>query len=253
MKKLLVILCLYSSLFGVEFKKAEEITYEKLLEIGRQTGTTDYVCYLQKIFSQMKVGTLLEFGYGYATKYFLDECTKVISVEFVTHGCGPDGIKGFLQLFKDRPNWIPVAYFTGYVGDTSWAPYKYFGTDKVYKAISYQCATEQNYALIDGSYLNELKEFITNFAKSNKIDVAVVNTTAFIRGDLVQLLFDKVPIILAHNTYARKLGKKEDVYGYSRVKTPDNYEEIYLSEGSGSTIWINKSEKFKPLIDQFLK
>jgi hypothetical protein len=244
-KTLLFLLCICVRVHG--------ITYDQLVEIGRQTGATDYVPHFRKIFDQMKVKTMLEFGYGLSTEYFLEKCTKVFSVEFVTHGCGPEGVKNYLQLFSDKSNWIPITYFTGYHGDTNWAPFKYFGTDKIYKAISYHCATSQNYALIDPTYLNELHEFISNLAKSNKIDVALVNTTAFIRGDLVQLLFGKAPIIIGHCTYARALGQKDDVYGYSRVKTPDNYEEIYLSEGSGSTIWISKAEKYQPLIELFKK
>lgn len=242
-KILFSMLAVYSSCFALDFRNAEEITYEKLV------AQTDYLPYFHEIFNQMKVNTLLEFGYGLSTKYFLDECKKVISVEFVTHGCGPEGIKEVLGLFKEKSNWIPIAYFTGYHGDTSWAPYKYVGTDKIYKAISYHCSTHQNYALVDNSYLNELKEFINNLAKSNKIDVVLVNTTAYIRGDLVRLLFDKVSIICAQNTKCRAVGEKNDVYGYSRVVTPDNYEEIYSDKGGGTTLWIKKEDKFKELID----
>ncbi|HSX04012.1 MAG TPA: hypothetical protein VLG76_04725, partial [Rhabdochlamydiaceae bacterium] len=60
-------------------------------------------------------------------------------------------------------------------------------------------------------------------------------------------LFDKVPIICAQDTRCRDIGEKNDVYGYSRLVTPDNYEEIYFDHGSGTTVWIKQEEKYKTL------
>jgi hypothetical protein len=186
---------------------------------------------------------------GYSTKYFLDHCNKVISVEFVTPGCGPDWFKKTLTLYRDDySNWIPIAFFTGHQTDVNWAPYKYFGSESVYKAASYQSATHKNYALIDDFYLKEMDAFISRLTQSHNIDVAFVDAGIYLRGDLVQLLFGKVPVILAHDTNVRMPGGN-DVYGYSRVVTPEEYEEIFIEIGPGTTVWVVKNEKFKNLIE----
>lgn len=225
--------------------RVEEITYDWLVDYGKLTTQTDHVQIFHKIFHSIKVKTLLEFGMSYGTKYFLDSCNKVISVEFVTNGCGPDWMKKCMALFQGYSNWIPIAYFSSWPGDMSWAPYRYIGSDKVYKAASYQNATMKHYALIDDLYLIELNAFLSNLSKSNTIDVAFIDCFgAYIRGDLVQLLFRKVPVILAHGCN-RTLGIKDDVFGYSRIEAPEEYEEIYLPYGQGTTIWILKNEKYE--------
>jgi hypothetical protein len=205
----------------------------------------DHPALFNEIFKEMKVRDFLQFGVDDSTKYFLDSCNKVFSVEFVTNGCGPDGIKRCLDLYRKYSNWVPIVYFTGYSGETNWAPYKYLGSEAIYKAISYHCATHKHYASIDDLYLHELKSFIGNLARYHKIDIAYVGTTAYIHGDLVQILFDKVPVIVANNTGCRTGG--DDLYGYSRVATPDDYEEIAFD---GVTVWVKQKEELQALAER---
>jgi hypothetical protein len=251
-KALFSTLCLASSLSSafVEantlISNADDITYEWLTDAGNPNSYADHVPHFNKLFKEHKVRTLFEFGVGFETKYFLDSCDKVISVEFVTNGYGPEWIKSCLNLYQNFSNWVPIVYFTGYQDSMKWAPYKYAGSDSVYTATSYQCATHRNYALVDDFYLKELNSFISRLAKSNRIDVAFVHPPINLRGDLVQLLFDKVPIILANGTSTTR-NTPNDVYGYSRIKTPDNYEEISLPNGHGTTIWIEKKDQFQSL------
>jgi len=47
--------------------------------------------------------------------------------------------------------------------------------------------------------------------------------------------------------------ESNDVYGYSRLKIPDNYEEIFFSTGQGTTAWILKKEEYQGLIDELTK
>ena len=108
--------------------KASDITYEYLVETGNQTGYCDHIAHIRKIFENYKVKVFFEFGLGYSTKYFLDSCTKVISVEFITPGDHPDWMKHCLDLYKDYSNWVPVSYLSNYSGDFSWAPYKFFSS-----------------------------------------------------------------------------------------------------------------------------
>jgi hypothetical protein len=246
-------LCLQSQLFGEErqvITKADQITYEWLVNQGNLAAYSDHVVHFKKIFELLKVKTFLEFGLGFSTKYFLDQSQKVISVEFVTNGYGPAWLKDCLNLYRDCSNWIPIAFFSGYQGDMSWAPYKYVGSESVYKAASHQCSQHNSYAAIDGFYLKELDSFIENLFKCHNITVAFVDPGFYLRGDLVQLLFGKSSVIVAHDTRVRAEKIKDDVYGYTNIVTPDNYEEIFLSHGQGTTVWVLKTDQTKKFIEQ---
>lgn len=255
MKKwfLLLLTASFLNAEDLRFNAAEEITYEALINGNDPRGGTSHVICFKEIFHTLKIKTLLEFGMGYSTKYFLDSCKKVISVEIITHGYGPDRMKQFIGFYKSYSNWTPIAYFSGFQGDMSWASYKYMGSDAVYKAASYQCATWLHYDQIDSFYLKELNEFTGNLTKYNKVEAALIEPTLFLRGDLVQILFDKVPVIIAHNTVSRAQGK-EGPFGYVRVKTPENYQEIYIptyqgADMIGTTVWILKKPEYQSLIE----
>lgn len=233
---------------------ADEITYNWLVQGAVQAHDTQHILLFKKLFEVTKVKALLEFGLGYPTKYFLDHCNKVISVDIITHGYGPGIMQKFLKIYADYSNWIPIAFFSGYIGwDYSWAPYKHLGSESVYKATSYQHASHKDYAKIDDFYLVELNAFITSLLKYNKVDVAFVGHAIFLRGDIVQLFFDKIPIIIAHNSDKRNEMDLDDIYGLSRVVAPDNYEEIFFPTEGGTTAWIIKKEKYAGLIDAFKK
>lgn len=231
--------------------KADEVSYPWLTQAAVKDHDTDHVQLFKKLFELRKVRTLLEFGLGYSTKFFLDHCSKVISVDIITYGYGPEIMQKFLHVYSDYSNWIPIAFFSGYRGwDYSWAPYKHLGSESLYKATSYQHAHRKDYTKIDDFYLVELNAFISNLLKYNKPDVVFIGHAIILRGDFVQLLFDKVPLIIAHNTLNRKLGIAEDLYGLNRVITPENYEEIYFGLQGGTTIWIQKKETFQELTDK---
>lgn len=228
--------------------KADDITYDFLVQTGIETGYCDHIAHIRKILENHKVKTLLEFGLGYSTKYFLDNCTKVISVEFVTGGLRPDWMKLCLELYKGYSNWVPVAYFSSYSADFGWAPYKYFATAKLYEA-------EKSYAATlippsDDSYLAEMKTFIGNLTKFNKIDLALVDPTILNRGAVVQLLFEKAPIILAHDCGSSTSSASSDIYGYRRITPPENYETIYIPKGIGTLLWIKKTAETAELIEK---
>ena len=210
---------------------------------------TDEAKHYKTLFTNSRIRGVLEFGLGSHTRDLLNSCNKVISVEFVTHGYGPGAMKQCLADYNSFSNWIPIVFFSGYQGDITWAPYKYSGSEAVYKAASYQSSTHKNYAYVDDFYLLELNAFMVNLLKCHKLDLAVIDGAFVLRGDLVQLLFQKVPMILAINTKAREIDEHNDVYGYWRVITPDNYEEIYFADYE-TTIWVIKNEKFQDLIQK---
>lgn len=223
---------------------AKEVNYEWLAEnVGPSIVAT------KKIFDMVKPKIALEFGIGLTTKFFIDSCTKVLSVEFVTNGCGPDAIRKYISFYQGLSNWIPISYFSGWPGDMNWAPYRYLGSDKVYKAASYGNATGKSYADVDNLYQVELKVFLTNLAKSNRIDIAFINTLAAypIRGDIIQILFGKAPLI-----FALECDRSNPMvsYGYATVKTPDDYDEIFFPNSGGLTLWIQKGDKYAAIAEE---
>ena len=198
----------------------------------------------------MKIKTILEFGQNVGTKYFIDKCNKVIGVDFISHGYGPGSFQSYMALYAECPNWIPIVYFTGYQGSFPyWAPYKYLASEHVYKACSYQDVTHKSYAHIDNFYRVELDAFIKNLAKCHKIDLAFVHPVLYLRSDLVELLFSRVGIIVAYDTNSRYSGQGDDKFGYTRLQVPEDYDELFLKGGNGTTVWISKQEKYQKLAD----
>ena len=84
--------------------------------------------------------------------------------------------------------------------------------------------------------------------KSNKIDVGFVDAGVCIRGDLVQTLFNKVPVITAHDIAPKEIRHLDDVYGYGRIRVPENYIEIYIPFGMGTAFWVKNEAKYFELI-----
>lgn len=212
----------------------EEITYESLMEFAH-TGYTDHIPHWRRLFNTTKVRGFLECGCGYSTAYFLDNSDLVISIEYIDNGYSPEWYQKCLTLYSDRTNWIPMTYNEN------------LRSNSFNNACAYQCATHEDYALIDAAYLKELyKHFKTQMEMAHTlgsdIDVAFVDPGVYIRGDMVKLLLShKIPIIAAHDT-ASDHGTDElrNLYGWNKVFTPQDYVKIYIPIGQGTTFWINE-------------
>lgn len=237
LKKFILFLCLTASLFAKSghCSDCNVITYEWLMDCAEKTAYTDHIPHFRRLFNTMKIHGLLECGCGYSTKYFLDNCDKVISIEFMTPGTGDLWYKECLDLYKNCKNWVPLAYNADHKSES------------FNKACGYQCATHKDYALIDSRYINELYQYFKNLINDSReeghpIEVAFVDPGVYTRGDMVKVLLAlKVPIVLAHDT-ATDVGSdvSEGLYGWFKVKTPMDYEKIYIPWGQGTTFWIKK-------------
>lgn len=214
------------------------------LALGSANAQNAVEPYIKGIFEQMKVKTTLEFGLSPHTQYFLESSNKVISIEFITHGYGPDNLKAHIEKNRSYSNWIPIAFFSGYHGDVNWAPYRYYGSESVYKATSHICSTHQSFASIDDFYITEINSFVANLKKCYKIDVAHVGGCVLLRGDVVQILFGKVPVIIGANT--RNTGA--DYFGYWTMTPSQDYEEIYFPQAD-STVWVSKKQDYQNLAE----
>lgn len=209
------------------------ITYEWLCDLGTRTGYTDHIPHWRRLFNTMKVRGFLECGLGYSTSYFLKNADKVISIEYITPDCGDKWYKECLNLFKDHENWIPLLYNAE------------LRSNSFNNACAYQCYMHQDYALIDSIYIKELVQHFKSLIKkaeeeNYEIDVAFVDPGIYIRGDMVNLLLDlQIPIVVSHHTEMDNGTEKGNLYGWNKVKTPENYVKIYIPFGKGTTFWIS--------------
>ncbi|MBS0627733.1 MAG: hypothetical protein JSS09_05935 [Verrucomicrobia bacterium] len=166
----------------------------------------------------------------------MDNCERVVSIEFMNPGTSDLWFKECLKLYKDCTNWIPLAYNAD-LKDTSFN-----------EACAYACSVHKDYALIDPSYLDSLDQYFKNqIARASQegqdIDVAFVDAGVYTRGDMVKvLLANNIPIVVAHDT-ACDYGSDVDegYYAWFTVKTPTDYEKIYIPFGQGTTFWISKN------------
>ncbi len=211
----LIALLPFGALAAVE---AEDLTYEQLVD----SSYTDHVQHFQKLFRYAKVRSLLEFGVGYGTKYFLDNCKEVTSCEILFPKQKADWFEQTKFLFRGYKNWTPLLK----------------RVSKSFKSADKIARQEQkNPALQDAAYLTELKKICDDLFRKNSYDVAFVDPGFHMRGDLVNELFDRAAIIVAHDTNA-----PFEVYGWDRVETPVHYQKIVFKEGSGVTFWIRKDK-----------
>jgi hypothetical protein len=183
---------------------------------------TDHVQHFQKLFHKFKINAFLEFGLGHGSKYFLDHCQHVTSCEIVLPDQTSDWFVYTTSLFQEYTNWMPIL---------KW------GSLSLQHANILAYRDHKDPALYDATYLLELKDICDELFKEKAYDLAFVDPGFHMRGDLVNELFDRVPIIVAHDTNIAP-----DIYGWNKVHTPSNYEKIVFREGEGVTFWIRKDK-----------
>lgn len=212
------LLCLIFPCSQLSSTQVSDLTYENLLH----NGYTDHVQHFRKFFQHRKPGSFLEFGLGYGTKYFLDHCAQVTSVEILLPNQSYDWVDQTLDLLQDYTNWTPIIKQ---------------GSRNLLIANDLSGKEAKDPALYGSLYRLELKEICDELFKDKQYEVAFVDPGFHMRGDLVNELFDRVPIIVAHDT-----GYAASQYGWNKIQTPSNYEKIVFREGAGVTFWIRSDQ-----------
>lgn len=237
------------TVFSALPQRASDIDLAFLRKVGEEVGVCDHVPHIQKIFNHCKPHTMLEFGLGFSTKFFLDSCQKVISVEFLTDSHNPHWLRYTIDLYREYKNWLPIGYLSNYNGDTRFIPYKYLGSKNLFR---YETAFKQTALFSEEEELiGELQQFVDNLLKFNKIDLVLVDPPFLSRGFMVQLLFGKIPIIVANDCLSYADPRLQDVYGYRKIIPPNNYETFYIPSGKGTLVWIQKKKSNESLIEAY--
>jgi len=207
-----------------------QITYTTF----NRENTIDHFHDHQDIIKQYNINSVIEFGVGEGTNVFLENCTgKVTSVELYT---ADYNLAEFLKISTDE--WVDysINQFKNY---NNWSAVKYQVQSYVIDA-EYDVTGKGNRGVVRGgspsntNYITELSNLIETLNVS-EYDMAFVDAGIHLRGDIVNLLFDKVNIITAHDF------NTQDIYGYSRILTPNTYNNFsgnYSNEGLG--VFIKK-------------
>lgn len=216
--------------------QSDFITCDWLMMCSKNTMYTDHVPHFRHLFNTIKVNGFLECGCGFSTKYFIDNAQKVISIEFMTPGTGDFLYNEAKRLFSASPNWTSTIYNAD------------LKNESFNNACAYQYITHKDYALIDSHYVSDLEKYLktqleTARQDGHAIDVAFVDPSVCVRGDMVKIFLEnKVPIIVAHDTATDSASETtEGLYEWFKVKTPSDYEKISLPFGQGTTFWISKN------------
>lgn len=217
----MILLSVYVSNLSAGFNPSLR-TYEDLAS----DPWTDHVQHFAKLFKIMKVHSFLEFGLGDGTKYFLDNCDKVTSAELLgsyRYDSNKRWYDSCLRLYHSYSNWSPCLYKCSTAID---------------KAVALSCR-DIDPVSVDPAYLNDIKVICDDIFSKDTFDVAFVDAGITVRGDIVNELFNRVDIIVAHDVFPN-WNTKPNVYGWHRIITPPNYEFIYFQKGEGVAFWISK-------------
>jgi hypothetical protein len=185
---------------------------------------TDHVMHLDKLFQIQKIHSFLEFGLGEGTKYYLDHCDEVTSVELLDEA--KKGNLSYYQkcvdLFSSYSHWHPILHLCGRTID---------------QAVSIAEELKIDPTSVNDEYMLEIHAICDSLFKTKTFDVAFVDSAVIVRGSIVNALFDRVDIIVAHDFNALP-----NIYGWSWIKMPSHYEQIVFTEGSGTSFWIKKDK-----------
>ncbi len=184
----------------------------------------------RELFEKHKIESMIEFGLGEGTKFFLEQIhlKEVLSVELYTKD---------KELAKKLPistdEWMKK-FGREFVAYKNWGIFPYNCGESILKAehdVTGHGKVERGADPTTKEYLKEIQKLINKLFKNNKYDYAFVDPGIHLRGDIVNALFGKVKIIGAHDTNTKPL------YGYNRIVVPLDYSVEENTNGEGITFW----------------
>ena len=190
---------------------------------------TDHLPIFKKIMDSYAINSFLEFGLGDATAFFLDNCNYVMSIEMVSEKNKHVAVGWFNQCvkrFESFNNWHALFY----------------DCNKPLSAAENLIYQQRDPVAASLDYLAEIADLVNSVFTDQQFDIAFVDPGIHLRGEIVNALFGKVKIIVAHDTNAQFLSHKV-YYGWHKINSPDNYEKIEFKKGCGTTVWIDKELK----------
>ena len=171
---------------------------------------TDHTKCFAKLLEIQNIDSFLEFGVGEGTKFYLDHCKEVCSVEIL--GQAKMGNLPYYYdccvLFNQYPNWSSILHFCG---------------NALNNAVEIAEIYRVNPESLNNEYMQEIHQICDDLFKDKKYDAVFVDSAVIVRGSIVNALFNRTDIIMAHDYNALP-----HIYGWNWVKTPSSYEQIVL-------------------------
>jgi hypothetical protein len=181
---------------------------------------TDHAYYFIPILQKFPISRFLEFGLGKGTEVFLTYCKHVTSFEMVTQDSHLEWFNICKDLYSERSNWNAIL----------------FECDELLLQVNNIALQEGDLRKIQG-YKQHLESIVSKLCEQDNFECAFVDSGFIARADLVMALFNKVPIIAAHDTSGGT-----DAYGWNRIVIPSNYTKVVLPTPQGLTFWVDKSK-----------
>ncbi|HEY2810830.1 MAG TPA: hypothetical protein VGJ00_05535 [Rhabdochlamydiaceae bacterium] len=218
---LVIVLCLYVS----QTVALDDLPQLRSDEYLANNEWTDHTACFAQLFRIQKIHSFLEFGVGQGTKFYLDHCDEVTSIELLDEA-KKDNVHYYehcLNLYHFYANWNPILYTCG---------------QAINSAVVIAEQQKVDPAQFNADFMNEIHAICDKLFAKRCYDAAFVDCGMVARGSVVNALFDRVDIIATHD-----YNFHPDVYGWSWIKTPPHYEKILFPEGSGTCFWIKKPER----------
>jgi len=171
------------------------------------------------LLEHCEIEKFFEFGLGAGTEYFLQHCLHVTSVEL---------------SYNDDNKWFNRCK-AGYHNYENWDAHFFALPENI-------CSAERAIRAGEGAtvygtnygYLEDLQEVVHRFVPERAFDLVFVDPGIHLRADIVNVLFDRVKIIVVHDT-----NQLPDYYGWERINTPHNYKRVDFPTRAGVVFFVH--------------
>jgi hypothetical protein len=203
------------------------------LETLSTNSWTEHVAVFEKIFKLITVDSFLEFGVGRSTKYFLDNCPNVASLELTCEYAPAKKLidpwyRACVEKFVPRfPRWKHHMRNCRWIVDST----TYYYWEKDPTTLSF------NPLQVSTKYLLEVRDICADGLKllGKPCSLAFVDSGLSGRVDIVnELLRRRIPIVVAHDTN----NETDQFCGYQRLEHPPQYTFIHCRTICGVSIWL---------------
>ena len=178
-----------------------------------------YIPSFIKLYAKYPINRVLEFGEGDGTRFLLDNSDFVCSVEAIAYPYHKEWLYKCASMYKNE------------IVNRNWMQLSFTCSEELIK-IDQMC--QKGIQSEFSSYSGELQLILDRALSYGPFDLAFVDYGIHLRADMVNMLFNKINIIAAHDTNV-----SPNIYGWNRIVIPLNYTKIVFNEEYlGTTFWI---------------
>jgi len=207
------------------------------LYAAAKAGMVDHKLIHERIIETYNIKSVVEFGLGDGTRTFFEFCDRVTSIEFHS----PDvAVADLLKISSEE--WMNICKADEeFIEFKNWELVPIEVGPKILEAEEDVTGrgprnVKRGSDPSSDEYIQELADSLSNI-QFEEYDLAFIDAGIHLRGDLVNLMFDRVNIITVHDT------RDPEIYGYNRIISPDHYMKfsagIPWGSYQGMDIYIN--------------